>query len=37
MENIVLEKSPRYKKKKKNQTKKEKTINCNEKKFNNMS
>lgn len=38
MENIMLEKSPRYKKKKKNnQPNKEITIHCNEMKFNNLS
>ena len=37
MENIMLEKSPRYKKKKNNQPNKEITIHCNEIKFNNLS
>ena len=37
MENIMLEKSPRYKKKNKNQPNKEITIHCNEMKFNNLS
>lgn len=36
MENIMLEKSPRYKKKQK-QPNKEITIHCNEMKFNNLS
>ena len=37
MENIMLEKSPRYKKRNNNQPNKEITIHCNEMKFNNLS
>ena len=37
MKNIMLEKSPRYKKKNNNQPNKDITIHCNEMKFNNLS